>query len=79
MIKPEEIKDLQTIIQHVQIDFLAVPFIANGDDVNLVRSALGEYGKTIKICAKVDDLQVVERYDEILQESDAIIFAREDL
>ncbi len=45
---------------------MAVPFIANGDDVNLIRSALGEYGKTIKICAKVDDLQVVERYDEIL-------------
>lgn len=58
---------------------MAVPFIANGDDLNLIRSALGEYGKTIKICAKVDDLQVVERYDEILQESDAIIFAREDL
>ena len=53
--------------------------IANGDDVNLVRSALGEYGKSIKICAKVDDLQVVERYDEILQEADAMIFAREDL
>lgn len=56
-----------------------MPFIANGDEVNLARSALGEYGKTIKICVKVDDLQVVERYDEILLESDAIIFAREDL
>lgn len=56
MLKPEDLKDLSVIVQHVQIDFLAVPFLANGDDVNLIRNALGLYGKPIKICAKVDDL-----------------------
>ena len=41
------------------IDFLGIPFVANGDDVSGIRKRLGEHGKSIHILAKIDQLESV--------------------
>ena len=44
-----------------------------------VRKTLGEHGETIKIVAKIDTLEGVQRYKEIVEEADAVIFVRQEL
>jgi len=40
----------------------------------MIREALGDAGKNIKILAKIDSISGIEGYEEILQEADGMIF-----
>ena len=44
-----------------------------------IRKTLGENGKAIQILPKVDTLESVQRFNEILAESDGVIFVRNEL
>lgn len=61
------------------IDFVAVPFVTHSEDVATIRKTLGVNGKAIQILSKVDTLESVQRFNEILEESDGIIFVRNEL
>lgn len=61
------------------IDFLAVPFVQSGEDIAGIRKTLGENGKSIHILAKIDQLESVQRFNEILDESDGAVFVRNEL
>lgn len=58
---------------------MAVPFVAQGDDVATIRKTLGPNGKTIQILSKIDQLESVQRFNEILEESDGAVFVRNEL
>lgn len=74
-----DIADLSAISQMCFIDFLTVPFATQGDDIAAIRKTLGENGKAIHILAKVDQLESVQRFNEILEEADGAVFARSEL
>ena len=61
-------------------DFIAASFIRTADDVKEVRMLLNwNGGEKIKIIAKIENLQGVQNFDEILDVSDGIMIARGDL
>lgn len=70
---------MSAVSQASFIDFLAVPFVSHGEDVANIRKTLGENGKAIQILPKVDTLESVQRFNEILAESDGVIFVRNEL
>ena len=62
------------------VDFLGVSFVQNGDDVRKARAlARGHGGAGVGLVAKVERPQAIERFDDILAASDAIMVARGDL
>lgn len=61
-------------------DFIAASFVRSADDVKEVRMLLGwNGGEKVKIISKIECIQGVENFDEILEASDGIMVARGDL
>lgn len=79
LLHPNDVKDFVAISKEIQIDFISVPLIKNGEDIKLIREALGAAGKNIKLLAKIDSIGGIEGYEEILMEADGMIFQRNEL
>ncbi|KAK2194634.1 bifunctional Pyruvate kinase [Babesia duncani] len=61
------------------MDFIALSFTQSAQDVHYTRQILGEHAKKIKIIPKIENMEGVINYDEILEASDGIMIARGDL
>ena len=62
------------------VDLVAVSFVQSADDLRHVRAALRAAGAAhVPIVAKLERPQAIERLDEIIGESDAVMVARGDL
>lgn len=75
-------KDYDDLIFGVKagFDFVAASFVRTADDVKEVRMLLNwNGGEKIKIIAKIENLQGVQNFDEILAVSDGIMIARGDM
>ena len=79
LIPKEDILDLQEISKNVMIDFLAIPLSATRLDIKKIRDTLGEFGKSIRLLAKIDSIHGVENFDELISEADGVIFVRNEL
>lgn len=66
----------------MSVDYLAVSFPRNGDDLRYARKLAEEAGCKAKICAKVERAEAVasdEAIDDVILASDAVMVARGDL
>ena len=63
----------------MKLDFLAVSFVRNGEDVEEARRLLQEAGGHGLIVAKIERTEAVQNIDEIIDASDVIMVARGDL
>ena len=63
----------------MELDFLAVSFVRNGEDVEEARRLLHEAGGHGLIVAKVERTEAVENLNSIIDASDVIMVARGDL
>lgn len=61
------------------IDYVAVSFIQQADDIKRFRTILNNLGSHAKIIAKVETKAAAENIEEIVQESDMVMVARGDL
>ncbi|HEY5553214.1 MAG TPA: pyruvate kinase, partial [Opitutaceae bacterium] len=61
------------------IDFVALSFVRDAEDVRVLRRFLDGLESTAKIIAKIEDAAGVRNMVEIIRESDAIMVARGDL
>ncbi|CZF79868.1 pyruvate kinase [Grimontia marina] len=77
-------KDKQDILTaaKIKVDFLAISFPRNGDDMRLARSLAQEAGLETSLVAKVERAETVssdENIDDIIEASDVVMVARGDL
>jgi len=61
------------------IDFVALSFVREADDVGQLRSFLDELGSTARIIAKIEDQAGVRNMKAIIRAADGIMVARGDL
>jgi hypothetical protein len=65
------------------IDFIAASFVRKGSDLTFIREVLAKSGDPkasgIKIISKIENVEGLENYPDILQKSDGIMVARGDL
>ncbi len=62
-----------------KVDFVAASFVRKGSDIAHIRQVLGEASKTISIISKVENMEGLDNYDDIVAESDGVMVARGDL
>jgi len=75
----KDIDDIQNWgIKH-EVDYIAASFVRKGSDVTKIREVLGDQNGKIKIICKIENLEGMENYQDILKETDAIMVARGDL
>ncbi len=61
------------------IDFVALSFVRQGEDIRTLRRFLKELGSAAKIIAKIEDQAGVRNMHEIIAEADGVMVARGDL
>lgn len=62
-----------------QVDFIAISFVQNADDIIQAKDIIKKYGGTTSVFAKIEKFDAVENIDEILKASDGLMVARGDL
>ena len=74
-------KDKKDIVWGLEngVDFMAISFVQNADDIRQVRGLINGYEDDVKLFAKIEKFDAVENIDEILELSDGIMVARGDL
>jgi pyruvate kinase len=73
--------DLPHIIAaaEMDVDYLAVSFVSNADDMKRARKLLREAGSQASLMAKIERAEAIENLEEICDASDALLVARGDL
>lgn len=62
------------------VDYVASSFVRRAADVNLLRAFLTEHGGAdIKIISKIENMEGIDNFEEILEASDGIMVARGDM
>jgi pyruvate kinase len=74
----KDFKDLIFGIEH-EVDFIALSFVREAEDVLSVRRFLKRKGADIPLIAKIEKWEAWENLDEILEASDGLMVARGDL
>eukprot|EP00560_Eucampia_antarctica_P001958 CAMPEP_0197832080 /NCGR_PEP_ID=MMETSP1437-20131217/13206_1 /TAXON_ID=49252 ORGANISM="Eucampia antarctica, Strain CCMP1452" /NCGR_SAMPLE_ID=MMETSP1437 /ASSEMBLY_ACC=CAM_ASM_001096 /LENGTH=550 /DNA_ID=CAMNT_0043435265 /DNA_START=33 /DNA_END=1685 /DNA_ORIENTATION=- len=76
-------KDINDIVEFGiknNVDYIAASFVRKGSDVSNIRRILADNGgQHIKIICKIENLEGLENYADILRRTDAIMVARGDL
>jgi pyruvate kinase len=76
---PKDLEDLRFGVAS-GVDFVAMSFVQNADDLRQARAALTDAGAPdLPLVAKLERPEAVERLDEILHACDAVMVARGDL
>ena len=82
LVTDKDLEDIEYINKVVPIDFISLPFVSSANDIITFRKQLTEkYAayKAIKIIPKVDSMDAVQKFEEILDESDGTIITRNEL
>jgi pyruvate kinase len=61
------------------VDMVALSFVRNASDVEIVHQIMAEEGRRVPVIAKIEKPQAVENLDEIIDAFDAFMVARGDL
>ncbi|RJX25782.1 MAG: pyruvate kinase [Dethiobacter sp.] len=78
ILSKEDERDIEFALQH-NIDFIAASFIRRAADVFTIRCLVEKNKASAKIIAKIENIEGVKNYQEILQVADGIMVARGDL
>lgn len=74
----KDLKDLDFGLEH-GVDYVALSFVRQAQDMNQLREIIQAKGKNTKIIAKIEMLEALDNLDGIIQASDAVMVARGDL
>ena len=73
--------DKQDILFGIEqkVDVIALSFVRSSETIREVRASLGVHAQQIKLIAKIENQEGVERLEEIVKEADGVMVARGDL
>ena len=71
-------KDI-SFVAEMQVDYLAVSFVRDANDIHAVKKLLKSAGSKARVIAKIERAEAVENLDEILEAGDGVMVARGDL
>lgn len=74
----KDLKDLSWGIKN-GVDFVAVSFVQDANDIEFLRGEIAKQNGNIKIIAKIERRKALEAIDEIVKASDGVMVARGDL
>ena len=74
----KDLENLEFALKH-RVDFVALSFVRNADDILLLRKWLAARGFEIPIIAKIEKPEAVSNFESILHAADGIMVARGDL
>jgi pyruvate kinase len=77
-ITDKDIEDLRFAIDN-DVDYIALSFVRNDRDIEMLRNLISVYGGEQWILAKIERPQAVENIEDIIDSSDGVIVARGDL
>jgi|AntRauTorckE6833_2_1112554.scaffolds.fasta_scaffold00163_36 pyruvate kinase len=74
-------KDKKDIVygSNNDIDYVALSFVQDADDIHTLRKMLRNLGSTARIISKIETVAAVENIEEIVKASDGVMVARGDL
>lgn len=75
----KDLRDLDFIVSHDDIDWIALSFVRRTEDVRELRELLKQKGSTAKIISKIEKPEALGSLREIILASDAVMVARGDL
>merc|ERR1740139_1232757 len=77
VLQPKDIDDLQNFGVKRGVDFVAASFVQSAADIAFIRQILGPEGKDIKIIAKIENQEGLDKFDEILAGTDGVMLSGE--
>jgi len=78
ILEEDDLQDLRIMIGE-GVDAIAMSFVRNPNDIAQVRTAARAFNPEIPLISKLETSQALERLEDILKASDAIMIARGDL
>lgn len=78
IITEKDLKDLKFGIEK-GVDYVAMSYVGEGNDILKLRKYMEEYGKVLPIIAKIERKIAYENLEEIVDVADAVMIARGDL
>ncbi|RZA35758.1 MAG: pyruvate kinase [Lysobacteraceae bacterium] len=75
----ERDKELIGIVAKIGVDFIAVSFCRNADDMNEARRIALSHGCDAALVSKIERTEAIENLAEIIEASDVVMVARGDL
>ncbi|MFT4257160.1 MAG: pyruvate kinase [Pseudoxanthomonas sp.] len=75
----ERDKELIGIVAQIGVDFIAVSFCRNAEDMNEARRIAREHGSDAALVSKIERTEAIENLAEIVEASDVVMVARGDL
>ena len=78
VITKKDKKDIEWGIKN-GVDFIAISFVQNANDVNIARKIMNDNESTAQLFSKIEKFDAIENIDEIIACSDGIMVARGDL
>merc|ERR1712228_330493 len=73
----KDVNDIQNFACKYDLDYIAASFVRKASDVTFIKSLLG--GKNIKVIVKIENVEGMENFSEILKVTDGVMVARGDL
>jgi pyruvate kinase len=73
-------KDIQDVQQAIanEVDFIALSYVKNAKDIELLKWELNKVHAQVKICAKIETPEAIHDLENILEEVDIVMVARGD-
>jgi pyruvate kinase len=74
----KDLDDLEFALE-LGADFVALSFVRAAADVRDLQAIIRQYGSPARVIAKIEKAEAIEAFEDVLQESDAVMVARGDL
>lgn len=68
-----------TLIPKQKCDYIAIPYAVRKRDITTVRDVISSGGSHIQILAKVDTVESIHNFEELIKAADGVIINRVEL